>query len=135
MTPEELQAYLRAQHEEERRTLFGNEAIAIGMLQTVALAASIGLASQLGKIAALFGPMAASLMLSAFLLALALAVVATFFRHQYKMFGVKAPLGKDDAEKTSRNWWANFYPTAMRWLMGGATYLIAGAIVIGVIAM
>jgi len=69
--------------------LFGNEAFAIGTLQTVALTASIAVASQLGEIAALVGRRVVPLLLSAFLLALALAVVAAFFRHQYKMFGVR----------------------------------------------
>src|SRR5438093_9234448 len=91
MTPEEFEKYFKAQHEQERKVLFGNEAFAIGMLQTVSLAGSIALASQLDNVSALVGRRVAPVLLSALLLALALAVVA-FFRHQYKMFGVKAPL-------------------------------------------
>jgi len=135
MTPEQLEKYLREQHEHERHVLFGNEAFVIGMLQTVALAASIALASRLDEVAAIVGRKIAPVLLSAFLFALALAVVAAFFRHEYKMFGVKTPLGKDDNEKSRRAWWATFYLTGMRWLMGGATYLIAIAIFAGVLAM
>ena len=58
MKPEELAAYLREQHEQERQALFGNEAFVIGMLQTVALAASIALISGLVLTAALLGAVA-----------------------------------------------------------------------------
>ena len=134
MTPEELEAYLLAQHQEERKTLFDNEAFAILMLQTVSLAASIALTSQLDNVAVLVGQTVAAIILSALLLALALAVVAAFFRHQYKMWGVKTPLAQG-TERTNRIERTKFYLTGMRLLMGASTYILAGAIVVGITAL
>jgi hypothetical protein len=103
--------------------LYGNEAFAIGMLQTVSLAASIALGSQLGNVSALVGRTVAPVLLSALLLALALAVVAAFFRHQYKMFGVKAPLATGD-ERVRRYWWANFYLTGCAGLWADRRFIV-----------
>ena len=94
MTPEELEKYVREQHEHERHVLFGNEAFVIGMLQTVALAASIALASRLDEVAAIVGRKIAPVLLSSFLQALALAVVAAFSGTSTRCLGSRPHLAK-----------------------------------------
>ena len=92
-------------HEGERRKLAENEAFAIGMLQAVCAAAAFGIVASLKTFNRIAGPLPVLIALTALVLGLVGAVGAAVFRHQYKMWDVKAAVRKEheaDLKKTQQ---------------------------------
>ena len=102
MDDAERERFIREQHERERQVLFGNEAFAIGMLQAVSGAAAFGVLSQFQTLKATAGHLSVLIILSAFIVALACATTSAFFKHQYKMWDVKARATDDNKERSKR---------------------------------
>lgn len=110
----------------DRSTLFANEAFAIGMLQAVSGGAVITAITNSKILTDLIGRIPFLLFFTAATVALALAVLAAYFRHQYKMWDVKASASrerKNEEEARERSQKANCYLTAMRRVL--ATAVIA----------
>ncbi len=128
MSLDETERFLRELHERERQLLFGNEAFVIGMLQTVSTAVAIAAFAQIDKLDTFVGRWPMLAFLSATILCLALAVTAAFFRHQYKMWDVKAAVAAP-ADKADRVRKTQRYLRAMRICMGIATASLAGGLV------
>ena len=135
MTPDEAARYALEQHEQERHVLFGNEAFAIGMLQTVALTASIAVGSDLATVHGLVGPLFALPVFTALLLALALAIAASYCRHQYKLHGIKATIAAAERERRRHMFWTALHLTCMRWFIAASTALLVSTILIAVGAL
>ena len=74
----------------DRQVLFGNEAFTIGVLQAVSGAAAVGAISQFDKLIGLAGRNSVLAFITLMVATLVLAVLAAYFRHQYKMWDVKA---------------------------------------------
>lgn len=101
----------------DRSTLFANEAFAIGMLQAVSGGAVITAITNSNILTDLIGRIPFLLFFTAAMVTLALAVLAAYFRHQYKLWDVKAGASrerKNDAEACERSQKASCYLTAMR---------------------
>ncbi len=94
----------------DRQVLFGNEAFAIGVLQVVSGAAAVAAISQIDKLIQLAGRNSVLAFITLVVATLVLAVLAAYFRHQYKMWDVKAQaaysVGDPDLGK-QRSDWAN----------------------------
>jgi hypothetical protein len=73
----------------DRDQLFGNEAFVIGMLQVVSGGSIVAAISQLESLTGHAGVLAFLIFLTVMSLALMTAVIAAYFRHQYKMWDVK----------------------------------------------
>ena len=73
----------------DREALFQNEAFAIGVVQVVSGAAAAGALSQFVGLADLVGQIPVLVFITFMVLALVSAVLAAFFRHQYKMWDLK----------------------------------------------
>jgi hypothetical protein len=86
-----------------REVLFANEAFAIGMLQGVSGGAVVAALAQAESLVKWAGRTSFLLFITAATLALGLAVLAAYWRHQYKMWDVKNRSAK-----------ANFYLHALR---------------------
>ena len=74
----------------DRETLFTNEAFVVGMLQAVSGGAVVAAIAQSDSLVKLAGPTSFLLFVTSASLALGLAIVAAYWRHQYKMWDVKA---------------------------------------------
>jgi hypothetical protein len=101
----------------DRSTLFANEAFVVGMLQAVSGAAVIAAISNYSTFKDLIGKIPFLLFFTAALATLALAVLAAYFRHQYKMWDVKAAdsESKQKEDEANERWAkANCYLAAMR---------------------
>ncbi len=94
----------------DRQVLFGNEAFTIGVLQAVSGAAAVAAISQFDKLIGLAGRNSVLAFITLVVATLVLAVLAAYFRHQYKMWDVKAQAaygqGNPDVGK-QRSDWAN----------------------------
>ena len=123
------------QHQQERVVLFGNEGFALGALHTVSAAAAFGVVNQMDKLRDIAGIIAPLTSLTLLLAALAASIGAAYFRHEYKMWDIKARVLNEDAEQARRFKKANFYLGWMRELMGAATLWIVGALLILAFAM
>ena len=115
----------------DRDILFSNEAFVIGMLQAVSGAALVAALSQSQALVGLSGNTAFLLFLTAMAVALVVAVLAAYWKHQYKLWDVKAQVSAsrnaaDEAQCRSKK--ANRYLSAMR----VAFALSLAAIVLGV---
>jgi uncharacterized membrane protein YiaA len=73
----------------DREQLFGNEAFAIGMLQVVSGGSVVAAISQLDKILQLTGKGSFLSFITLMSFSLVAAVLAAYWRHQYKMWDVK----------------------------------------------
>ncbi len=94
----------------DRQVLFGNEAFTIGVLQAVSGAAAVGAISQFDKLIGLAGRNSVLAFITLVVATLVLAVLAAYFRHQYKMWDVKAQAayGQGNPELAEqRSGWAN----------------------------
>lgn len=102
----------------DRDVLFANEAFVVGMLQAVSGAAVVAALAQSETLVKWAGRMSFLLFVTAALLALALAMLAAYWRHQYKMWDVKAQAsasqGRGD-EAESRGSRASLYLWSMRY--------------------
>ncbi len=101
----------------DREQLFGNEAFAIGMLQVVAGGAVVASISQITSIIQHAGKLAFLLFLTLMAFALFAAILAAYWRHQYKMWDVKRILNK-----------ANFSLIAMRRAMLSSVILVVAGV-------
>src|SRR5690606_15976568 len=101
----------------DRDILFSNEAFVIGMLQAVSGSALIAALSQSPTIIILGGKTALLLFLTAMACSLLLAILAAYWKHQYKLWDVKAQVSasKNNVPETQlRSSKANRYLRAMR---------------------
>src|ERR1700704_3573798 len=76
-------------HHKEREVLFSNEAFVIGALQATAGGSVFGVISQTDKLIELVSRVGFLLFLTCMASALILAVLASYWKHQYKMWDVK----------------------------------------------
>ncbi len=74
----------------DRQVLFENEAFTIGVLQAVSGAAAVGAISQVDRLIGQAGRNSVLAFITLMVATLVLAVLAAYFRHQYKMWDVKA---------------------------------------------
>jgi len=112
-------------HQKEREVLFANEIQVVKILQAVSGAAMIGGLSQADTLIDLAGIFSFLVFLSAMGLALVAAVLAVYWKHQYKLYDVKGRVAKDE-QKQARNFKrSNRYLTAMRAGMRTSLVLIA----------
>lgn len=114
----------------DRDVLFANEAFAVGMLQAVSGGAVVAALSQSDTIVKIAGRLPFLTLVTAAALALALAVLSAYWRHQYKMWDVKAEASRsrqDEQEANQRQVRAGRYLRAMR--IGMATSV--GALLVG----
>jgi hypothetical protein len=115
----------------DRDVLFANEAFVVGMLQAVSGGAVVAAISQAEPLVKWAGRTSFLLFISSAALALALAVLAAYWRHQYKMWDVKAQAsashGKNE-EAASRGCRSSFFLWAMRYAVVGALLAILFAL-------
>ena len=97
----------------DRDQLFGNEAFAIGMLQAVSGGSVVAGIAQLDQIMSHAGKTSFLLFISLASFGLIAAVLAAYWRHQYKMWDVKRDSGR-----------ANWYLPTMRRSMLIATIFV-----------
>lgn len=113
--------------EADRTTLFGNEAFAIGMLQAVSGGSIVAAIAQLQALRWLVGTYAHLSFVSFMLVALSLAVLSGYWRHQYKMWDVKAQASganQKNEEVEVRSKCAGWYLAAMRRAMGASVCFV-----------
>ena len=82
----------------DRESLFANERLLIGMLQAISGASVVATISQwdaLVKHARIYGVL---IFLTAMAIALMLAVLAAFWKHEYKKWDVKASISRQNAD-------------------------------------
>ena len=100
----------------DRDILFSNEAFVIGMLQAVSGGSLVAALAQSEALIKLSGNIAFLLFLTAMAVALLVAVLAAYWKHQYKLWDVKAQASAaqnpEEAQRRSAN--ANNYLRAMR---------------------
>ncbi|MFH0343897.1 MAG: hypothetical protein ACHBNF_17650 [Chromatiales bacterium] len=101
----------------DRDILFSNEAFVIGMLQAVSGGALVAALAQSKALIKLSGNIAFLIFLTATAVALLVAVLAAYWKHQYKLWDVKAQASAaqnaaDEAQQRSAR--ANKYLKAMR---------------------
>jgi len=82
--------FARQEHQKERETLFSNESFAIGVLQAVSGGSLFAALAQSGTLVALAGRVAFLMFITLMGAGLISAVCAAYWRHQYKMWDVKA---------------------------------------------
>lgn len=104
----------------DREILFANEAFVVGMLQAVSGGAVVAALAQAESLVKWAGRTSFLLFVTATALALALAMLAAYWRHQYKMWDVKAVASasqgkREEAEiRSSRS---SFYLWSMRYVV------------------
>ena len=101
----------------DRDVLFSNEAFVIGMLQAVSGGALVAALSQSEALVRLSGNIAFLLFLTAMAVALLAAVLAAYWKHQYKLWDIKAQISANqnaEAEAQTRGAKANRYLKVMR---------------------
>ncbi|HEX9433465.1 MAG TPA: hypothetical protein VF936_11845 [Burkholderiales bacterium] len=101
-------------HQKEREILFGNETLAVQVLQAVSGAALIAGISQAEALSKLAGRISLLLFLTAMAVALIVAVFAVHWKHQYKMWDVKAAAADNQDEMLLRSKRSGWYLVAMR---------------------
>lgn len=100
----------------DRDILFSNEAFVIGMLEAVSGGALVAALAQSEALINLSGNIAFLLFLTAMAVALLVAVLAAYWKHQYKLWDVKAQASaaQNAEEVRKRSAKANRYLKAMR---------------------
>lgn len=115
----------------DREVLFANEAFVVGMLQAVSGGAVVAAIAQAEPLVKWAGRTSFLLFVTSASLALGLAVLAAYWRHQYKMWDVKAQAsagqGKNE-EAASRSCRSGFFLWAMRYAVVGALFAILFAL-------
>ena len=107
----------------DRDILFSNEAFVIGMLQAVSGAALFAALAQSEALIKLSGSIAFLLFLTAMAVALLTAVLAAYWKHQYKLWDVKAQVSRSKNENKNaqeRSAKSNRYLKIMR-----ATFVVS----------
>jgi len=110
--------------EQNREVLFENEKFAIGVLQAVCGGALVAAIAQIENLRKLVPLAALYWFVTLALVALSLAVLAAYFKHQYKLWDVKSPLAKDNDDAKRRAGKTSFYLKWMRITMGSAVVTI-----------
>src|SRR5262245_20638136 len=108
----------------DRDVMFANESFLIGVLQAVpgaSIAAGLSQSEPLIKFA---GKIPLLVFLTAMVIALLAAVLAAYWKHDYKMWDLKTPLGKDLGDKTRRQERGGTSLGQMRWAMKISTFAI-----------
>lgn len=123
------------QHERNRQVLFGNEQFALAALQTIGAATAFGIVNQFDTLQKVVGQLPIVVSFTLVVAALAAAVVAALFRHEYKKWDVKAAATGDPGERANRADRAGSYLQWMRRLMVAATWIIVAALAVLVVAM
>ena len=107
-------------HEQNRETLFANEAFLIGMLQVVSLAV-LGFFFSQNEESYYADPSTIQVGIKIFLTlitsSLIFSILAALFKHQYKQWDVKIPCAKNEKDTCVRKCKANFYLSGMRCFM------------------
>jgi len=101
----------------DRDILFSNEALVIGMLQAVSGAALVAALAQTEALVKLSGNIAFLVFLTVMALALPVAVLAAYWKHQYKLWDLKAQASStknNTAEANTRSVKAERYLKCMR---------------------
>jgi hypothetical protein len=101
----------------DRDILFANESFVIGMLQAVSGGSLVAAISQAEALVKYAGRFPFAILLTAMGFGLAASVLAAYWKHQYKMWDVKAQVSAskgNTAEATQRAQSAGTYLTAMR---------------------
>ncbi|MDJ0927516.1 MAG: hypothetical protein QNJ73_07670 [Gammaproteobacteria bacterium] len=80
----------------DREVLFSNESFVIGILQAVSGAMVVASLAQVEAIVNLSGRTSFLTLISGAAIALALAVIAAYFKHQYKLWDVKKNQGRSN---------------------------------------
>jgi hypothetical protein len=115
----------------DREVLFANEAFVVGMLQAVSGGAVVAAIAQAEALATWAGRTSFLLFISSASLALGLAVLAAYWRHQYKMWDVKAQAsasqGKNE-EAVARSCRSSFFLWGMRYAVVAALLAILFAL-------
>mgnify|MGYP000624982294 CR=1 FL=1 len=104
----------------DRDILFANEAFVIGMLQAVSGGAIVAALSQSETLLKLSGKVGFLVFLTAMAVALLFAVLAAYWKHQYKLWDVKAQASASrnaHEEVAERNRKAGGYLRAMRTIL------------------
>ena len=119
-------------HHRNIAVAFANETFTIGMLQVVSLASLGGLLATWDPAATRYGRLPAVIFLTLMGVALITAVLAAYFKHQYKMWDVKTTASQSSGrmdEATKRSGLANCYLSAMRHTMRLSAFAIVLAVV------
>lgn len=101
----------------DRDILFANESFLIGVLQAVSGGSLVAAISQSEPLTKLAGRIPLLIFLSAAGLALMCAVLSAYWKHQYKMWDLKAQVSvtkSDDAAAAERSTFSTFHLVAMR---------------------
>lgn len=122
----------------DRDVLFANEAFALGMLQAVSGAATVAAVSQFDTLLRHAGrtPLLTFITLTA--AALGTAVLAAYWRHQYKLWDVKGQASAaagNAPEATRRARRTAFYLLGMRYAMAGSIALFLASLTVLVAAL
>jgi len=115
----------------DRDILFANESFVIGMLQAVSGGSLVAALSQADALIRHGGRFVLVFLLTAMALALAVAVLAAYWKHHYKMWDVKAQVSASQgnvAEATARSNASDKYLTAMRRGMFWSVLLVAAGL-------
>ena len=111
-------------HQKEREVLFENEALATKVLQAVSGASLIAALTQADTLIRLAGRIPFLCFLSAMALALLAAVFAIHWKHQYKMWDVKAAIETNVQSHAAKARRSSIYLQAMRGAMWASLVLI-----------
>ena len=112
-------------HQKEREVLFANETLVVKILQAVSGAAMIGGLSQADTLIDLAGIFSFLVFLSAMGLALVAAVLAVYWKHQYKLWDVKGLVTEDERQQARYFKRSSRYLAATRAGMRASLVLIA----------
>ncbi len=104
-------------HQKARDVLFSNETFFIGMLQAVSGASVFAALAQSEAMSKLGGRFLPLTFLTSMVVALISAVLAAYWKHQYKLWDVKMGAAANSAERAQRHAKAGCYLTAMRYSM------------------
>lgn len=122
----------------DREILFANEAFIVGMLQAVSGGAVVAAIAQADSLVQWAGRTSFLLFITSASLALGLAILAAYWRHQYKMWDVKAQAsvsqGKNE-EAAERGCKSRFFLWGMRYTIVGALLAILFALLQFVVSL
>ena len=106
---------------QSREATFENEKFAIGVLQAVSGGSLVAVLAQLTALQQLVSPRFVPWFVSLCIVALLSAVLASYFKHEYKLWDLKAQVvprtSADEPEFAKRSAKSSRYLKAMRWSM------------------
>lgn len=114
------QELFAAAHQKERDVLFANEAFVIGVLQAVSGGSIVAGLAQSQAILLLVGKTPFLCFLTLMSIALGCAVLAAYWKHQYKLFDIKWKIrkeGNEPDEALKLRLKTDTYLALMRWAM------------------